>query len=132
MKTKYTNRLQVCAVIILIAMFIAAPSTLVAQNAGTASSNSASDSSTNAANAEILQELARMKSRIQELENRLKLKETEPATAVESSSRPGVEQNSTSPSSTALLTQPTPPAEGAKPAEKPAKAAPFAFAIGPG
>jgi Putative beta-barrel porin-2, OmpL-like. bbp2 len=128
MKTKYTNRLQVCAVIILIAMFIAAPSTLVAQNAGTASSNSASDSSTNAANAEILQELARMKSRIQELENRLKLKETEPATAVESSSRPGVEQNSTSPSSTALLTQPTPPAEGAKPAEKPAKAAPFAFA----
>ncbi len=69
-----------------------------------------------------------MKSRIQELENQLKLKETEPATAVESSSRPGVEQNSTSPSSTALLTQPTPPAEEAKPAEKPAKAAPFAFA----
>jgi hypothetical protein len=128
MKTKYTNRLQVCAVIILIAMFIAAPSTLVAQNAGTASSNSASDSSTNAANAEILQELARMKSRIQELENQLKLKETEPATAVESSSRSVVEQNSTSPSSTALLIQPTPPAEEATPAEKPAKAAPFAFA----
>jgi hypothetical protein len=100
-----------------------------------ASQNSAADSSARSApnapsaNQDVLQELERMRARIQELETQLKQSGTAVTTSTtESSSQSGTAQNVTSP----VAATPAFPVAGQSsepgPAVKPAKAEPFAFA----
>jgi hypothetical protein len=130
MKTQLTQHLTkttICLAISLIAvhMAIVQPG-MSAQTAQTSTPNqdSARDSSS-ANNAEVLQELARMKARIQELETQLKQTGTPVAEIKpESSSSSGAGQDSSgSAPATALLETSTP----ASPS-KPGKEEPFAFA----
>jgi hypothetical protein len=79
-------------------------------------------------NAEVLQELARMKARIQELETQLKQSgNAAPATKLESSSQNRTDEIPTDSSATALLARPNAQTGEASPS-KPEKAEPFAFA----
>jgi hypothetical protein len=131
MKTKSLRIAKICCALILIAIYIN-PSQSVA-SAQTSSPGQASASNSPAANnAEVLQELARMKARIQELESQLKQSGTPaPDAQPQPTSPSGEAQGSLTSPATGILSQPiaqpNPPSSESTPS-KPAKADPFAFA----
>ena len=129
---------KTCGEILLIAFFCSVVERgAFAQTAGQ-SQTSAADSSASSApnagsanqlNANVLQELERMRARIQELETQLKQSGT--ATTIsttESSSQSGTTPSVTSPAATTPLLPVAGQSSEPAPAVKPAKAEPFAFA----
>jgi hypothetical protein len=86
-------------------------------------------SSTNQVNADVLQELERMRARIEELETQLKQSSTVATTSkTESSTQSGTTQNVTSPDAATPLFPVASQSAEPVPTTKPAKAEPFAFA----
>jgi hypothetical protein len=131
MRIRLTKIVTTCSALILTAIFTDTLQPRSFAQTATQGPASASDSSATR-NAEVLQELARMKARILELETQLKQTDTAvPDTKPESSSRSDDAQASNNASVTGLLAQPSTQL-GAQPSEvsqsKPAKADPFAFA----
>jgi len=126
---------KTCATIILIAVFcIVDQPGAFAQTSGP-NQNSASDSSASAApnavsaNQEVLQELERMRARIQELEIQLKQSGTAAtASTTESNSQNDITQKVTNPPAAAQVFPIAVQSSETGPAVKPAKAEPFAFA----
>src|SRR6202047_2345433 len=141
MKARRTRVATMLGAIVLIAAGSSAVQPRAFAQTTTQSRNSVSNSSaspepnassTNQVNADVLQELERMRARIEELETQLKQSSTVATTSkTESSTQSGTTQNVTSPdAATPLLPVAVQSAEPV-PTTKPAKAEPFVFADWP-